>query len=105
MLFINIKRAMRLRGIDNHYHFLLNLGFVPSTANNFLRGQVEHLKLDQLERLCLALNCTPNDLLEWRPAENQATPDAQALIKLKRNQEDDISKGNYILYTPILTKY
>jgi DNA-binding Xre family transcriptional regulator len=91
MLYLDIKRAMRLRGVDNHYDFMIKLGFVPLTAKNFLSGAARLIKLDQIERLCLALNCTPNDLLEWRAPENQANPEAQALIKLKRGGADDLA--------------
>ena len=82
----------RLRGIDQHYHLMLKLGFVPSTARSFLSGEITLIKLEQIEKLCVALNCTPNDLLEWRPPENQANPDEQALIKLKRGGEEDLPK-------------
>lgn len=79
---------MRLRGVEDHYKMLLNLGFAPATARNFLGYGVRRITFEHLEQLCLALNCTPNDLLEWKPADSQATAEAQALIKLKRDQED-----------------
>ena len=92
MLYINLKRVMRLRGVENHYKMLLDLGFAPATARNLLGNAVRRISFKHLERLCLALNCTPNDVLQWLPPDNQATPEAQALIKLKRNQDEDISK-------------
>ena len=90
MLNINIKKVMRLRGIENHYNLLLSLGFVPGTARNFLAGTIIQLKLDQLERLCVALNCTPNDLLEWTPGANQPVSDAHSLNAIKRKPERDL---------------
>lgn len=92
MLYINLRRVMQMRGVNNHYKMLVDLGFAPATARNFLGGAVERINLEHLERLCLALNCTPNDLLEWSPADNQANAEAQALIKLKRSGEADLSK-------------
>lgn len=92
MLYLNIKRVMSLRGVNNHYKMLLDLGFAPATARNFLSNAVWRITFENLEKLCLALNCTPNDLIEWLPPENQTNPDAQALIKMKRNRDEDLSK-------------
>jgi DNA-binding Xre family transcriptional regulator len=65
MLVFNLSRALKPRGVEKHYKFLLEQGFVPSSAHGFLRGAAIQIKFEQLERLCLALNCTPNDLFEW----------------------------------------
>lgn len=92
MLYLNLKRVMRLRGVENHYKMLVDLGFAPATVRNFLANRVWRISFEHLEKLCLALNCTPNDLIEWLPPDNQANADAQALIKLKRNKEDDLPK-------------
>lgn len=90
MLILNIKRVLRLRGIEKHYNFLLGLNFVPSTAHNFLKGAVGQIKFEQLEQLCLALNCTPNDLFEWRPEANRAVADTHSLNNLKKKTEKDL---------------
>ena len=42
--------------------------------------------LETVEKLCLALNCTPNDLLEWVPSKDMATNSAHSLNALKRNE-------------------
>lgn len=82
---------MRLRGIENHYDLLRKLGFAPGTARNFLAGEIIQLKLDQLESLCTALNCTPNDLIEWTPNANQPVSDAHSLNAIKRKPERDLT--------------
>lgn len=92
MLFINLKRTMHLRGIENHYKMLLKLGIVPSTARAMLDGNTAQIKLDQLEQLCLALNCTPNDLIEWKPNENEASAETHSLQALRRKPEQDLTK-------------
>lgn len=83
---------MRLRGIENHYHLMLKLGFVPATARLFLSGESVLIKLEQLEKLCVALNCTPNDLLEWRPDASQSVSDTHSMNNLKRTAEKDLPK-------------
>ena len=92
MLYLNLKRVMRLRGIEKHNKFLVDLGFAPATVRNLLKNAVWRMDFENLERICLALNCTPNDVLEWLPPDNQANPEAQALIKLTRKKENDLPK-------------
>jgi hypothetical protein len=81
---------MRLRGVEKHYRFLLNLGFVPSTAHAFLRGTVSLIKLEQIEKLCVALNCTPNDLLRWQSGPNQMVAETHSLNNLKKKADKDL---------------
>lgn len=92
MLYLNLKRVMHMRGVDNHYKMLLDLGFAPATVRSLLTNRVWRISFENLEKLCLALNCTPNDVIEWLPPENQATPETQALIKLTRNKAKDLPK-------------
>lgn len=91
MLYLNVKRVMHLRGIENHNQFIIKLGFAPATARKMLRGEHWRIDVAHIERLCLALKCTPNDLLEWQPPENNANPGAEALNKL-RHGENDLTK-------------
>lgn len=92
MLYFNIKRVMQLRGIGEPYKMLIKNGFVPATARKLVKNELRRVDLDVIEKLCLALNCTPNDLFAWQPSSAQANPDAQALIKLKRDQQQDLAK-------------
>ena len=92
MLYLNVKRVMRLRSIENPYKLLLDLGFAPATARNFLGNSVLRIKFEHLQRLCLTLNCTPNDLIEWKPSEKHVNAESQSLSKLNRSGEKDISK-------------
>lgn len=92
MLNINVKRVMRLRGVGNGYKMLLEMGFAPATARRFLKSESSRIDFDYLEIICLALNCTPNDLFEWKPPETVVNTAEQALNKLKRDGKEDISK-------------
>lgn len=82
MLDLNVKRILDLRGISRPFTFLLENGFIRSTAHKFVHGQVWQIKLDQIEKLCLLLNCTPNDLFEWRPGKNVSAPENHAIKAL-----------------------
>lgn len=94
MLYLNLKRVLFLRGVEKPGKFIENLGFAPATARKFLGRSVRSIALEHLERICLALNCTPNDLLEWLPPENRRA-DASAppaLAKLQRAAATDLQQ-------------
>ncbi len=67
MLHLNLQRIFKARGIEQPYKFLVRSGFVPFTAHKYKNGKVEHIRLDHIEKLCVVLKCTPNDLFEWQP--------------------------------------
>ena len=86
MLIYNLRRILTLRGIDKPHAFLVKNGFAASTASNMLAYYPVVFKVKALEKLCIALNCTPNDLFEWRPTENSVITEnhpLQALVKEK----------------------
>jgi DNA-binding Xre family transcriptional regulator len=86
MLRLNTKALFAARLIDRPQAFLRRRGFSPSTATQIITGDVSQVKLKVLERLCLALNCTPHDVLEWEPDEGVKEPlsfELSALIKEK----------------------
>ncbi len=67
MLQLNLGRIFKARGIEQPYKFLVKGGFVPFTAHKYKNGKVEQLRLDHIEQLCVLLNCTPNDIMDWVP--------------------------------------
>lgn len=82
MLSINLQRIFKLRGIDKPYTFLISKGFVPATASKWARNDVGYIRAAQIGKLCVALNCTPNDLFHWTPDKKTSLPDTHALTKL-----------------------
>ena len=93
MLYFDVNRVMRLRHIANPYRMLIKNGFVPATARKLVNNQLCRVDLSVIEKLCLTLNCTPNDFFSWLPSqESQVNPEAHALIKLKRDQQQDVAK-------------
>lgn len=67
MLHLNLKKLFRARGIEKPYTFLVKSGFVPFTAHKYKTGEVDQIRLNHIEQLCISLNCTPNDIFEWQP--------------------------------------
>ncbi|MGL1885892.1 MAG: helix-turn-helix transcriptional regulator [Reichenbachiella sp.] len=65
MLKLNIANLAHLRGIKKVYSYLMKLGLSHSISQRLSTGSVKSIRFDHLEKLCLILQCTPNDLLEW----------------------------------------
>lgn len=85
MLFFNIQRILDVRGIENHYRWLTHNGIVPQTATTWLKYEIGYVKAKHIELLCNRLNCTPNDLFEWREDTKTVLHDTHALRSLKRD--------------------
>lgn len=93
MLQLNLKRIFKARGIEQPYKFLVKNGFVPFTAHKYKNGNVEHMRLDHIERLCVLFNCTPNDIFEWTPADLlDDRPDHPLQRIRKREKKIEINK-------------
>lgn len=93
MLQINLTRLFKARGIEQPYKFLVRNGFVPFTAHKYKNGKVDAIRLDHIERLCILLNCTPNDILEWLPQDLLDDTPNHPLQKIrKRDKKIEINK-------------
>jgi DNA-binding Xre family transcriptional regulator len=87
MLNLNLKRIFKARGIEMPYKFLTQHGFVPFTAHKYKNGKVEHMRLDHIEKLCILLNCTPNDLFEWLPDDLLDDRPEHPLQKIRQREK------------------
>jgi len=85
MLVFNVNRVLALRGIDAPFAFLVRIGLTRSIAFNLTNYAVANVKIAHLEKICRALNCTPNDLFEWQADEQNVLGENHALNALKRN--------------------
>ena len=84
MLYLNVKKILDMRGIERQFTYLLDHGFIRSTAHKLVRGEFRNINLDHIERLCLLLNCSPNDLLEWQPGKNTSVAENHPLKSLNK---------------------
>lgn len=88
MLSFNLKPVFKARGIDRPFTFLYKAGFSRNTAHNLLNSKSVTFHLKHIERLCAALNCTPNDVLLWEPDANVHLPEDHPLNELKDTNPD-----------------
>ena len=73
MLKYNIKALCTARGITKPVGHLTKAGINPNMASQLINNKLASLKPSVIEKLCVYLNCTPNDLIEWIPEENTNT--------------------------------
>lgn len=87
MLKFNVKKMFALRGIDKMTGFLVKLGMTYPTASKFLKSKSQFVKIKDIEKLCVALNCTPNDLFEWKADGETILPDGHSLNALSKSEK------------------
>jgi len=87
MLKFNFKPIFDARGIDKPVGFLRRMGVSPSKATSIKANKVKSLNLKAVEEICLWLNCTPHDLMEWEPDKKLAEPGKYELNKLRREKK------------------
>ncbi|MGM9916686.1 helix-turn-helix domain-containing protein [Anaerotignum sp.] len=65
---LRLKEVMEERGITrNQLAKLIDARF--EVVSKWYKGEVEKMDLDILARICYALDCTTEDLLQYVPAE------------------------------------
>ena len=94
MLTYNITPLFQKRNIKYRAKHLMQHGISYNLANRIVTGQLDKISLDVLERLCQALNCTPNDIYNYTPNTEADKNEQNALLKLvKENTDtDNLSK-------------
>ena len=63
MLEIKIRELCEQRGIKNPYQLQVAANLAPNTAARLFRNEIKHFTIETLDKLCVGLNCTPNDFL------------------------------------------
>lgn len=89
MLYFNLKPILAARQIEKPYTFLVKIGIAPNTAHKILNDSTHVMRLDNLERICIALYCEPNDLLAYKPESNKPLPQNHPLTNLIPTEENN----------------
>jgi DNA-binding Xre family transcriptional regulator len=100
MLYIDIPKACSNKGVGDARRFLVSIGFTHAAASRMLYNTYDSLKLASIELICLHLNCTPNELLSWKPDDNNASAANHALDKLKPIAAQDSITGKLKRLSP-----
>lgn len=100
MLLLTLKRLFKARGIEQPYKFLVQNGFVSFTAHKYKNCKVDQIRLEHIEKLCILLNCTPNDLFEWMP-DNLLDDRADHPLQQIRRKEKKIEINKLLSKLPL----
>jgi hypothetical protein len=84
MLKLNISRVLMLKGVGKPYTYLVKHGYRRSKAYHLANSLTQKVDLDDLENICLKLNCSPNDLFEWTPSRIEEDIPHHALQSIRR---------------------
>jgi len=87
MLTFNFTRIFKLRGIDKPFSYLVKSGYSDNFATRIANNRIEKMNLKDVERLCLLLQCTPNDLIQWYPSKEDENNEKHPLFSLKRSDK------------------
>lgn len=100
MLKFNLHPFLKMRRVVNARRYLIDLGINHITAAKLLKGEMTSLRLEHIEKICLALRCTPNDLLEWTPDKSFSTDSAHPIHTLvpHKNVDKLLDKLNTMSY-------
>jgi DNA-binding Xre family transcriptional regulator len=101
MIHFNPKAVFAVRGIEKPYTFMVKAGIPPRTASKILNSQSKMISVDHLEKLCVALHCTPDDLFEWVPSKNVLVHEQHPLHSLKRENQPTTQLHGYIQTLPL----
>ena len=75
-----------MKGIARPFSYFLSLGYSGNMATRMANNRVGQMNLAMLEKICRDLNCTPNDLIDFKPSTNSALPKDHALHSLTKTE-------------------
>ncbi|MGB4776566.1 MAG: helix-turn-helix transcriptional regulator [Daejeonella sp.] len=87
MLQLNLQQIMVSKGIEKPWSFLRKCGINPTIASRLLTNTVKSINFKHQETICLALNCTIDDLFVWIPDEGPADLSKHPLQKLRQKED------------------
>lgn len=86
MLRFELESLLESREVHQPLHFLVKAGFNYHTAHRLLNIESRSIRMDHVEKLCLVLNCTPDDLLVWDAPKSMGNLGNHPLKKLTNRQ-------------------
>lgn len=89
MIYFNFARIFRLKGIARPFTYLTKNGYSAGYATKLTNNRVQEINLERLEKFCRDFNCTPNDILDFRPYQNDSIPKDHALHTLTKKELDN----------------
>lgn len=87
MLNYNFERIFKARAVERPFTYLRRAGFSDKFATKINQNKVRRLNLEETERLCMVLRCTPNDLYEWTPNPSDPVDENHPLNEIRKTDK------------------
>lgn len=84
---LDLMPVFKSRNIQYPFSFLVEIGMSNSTASKMLKGEAVPINFTQLTKLCLNLNCTPNDIMALRYLSIPENHALKVIRKLESHEE------------------
>ena len=100
MLKWNWKKLFKARGIEEPVKWMVKMGISRGVATRIAENRVDMISRKNLTILCKALNCTPDDALEYEPTEAEKEKGELALLALgkSKNKPDEANLLRRLTY-------
>jgi len=85
---LDLMPVFKSRNIQYPFSFLVEIGMSNSTASKMLKGEAVQINFTQLTKLCLNLNCTPNDIMALRYLPIPENHALKVIRKLESHEEE-----------------
>jgi DNA-binding Xre family transcriptional regulator len=93
MLKLSVTPLLRSKGIKHFTPYLQQKGFSYHTARNIVGNKLASFNLNVIEKLCMVLECTPNDIVHFSTSSD-AVPTNHPLRALNMERyHNDITEG------------
>jgi len=100
MIYLDIKKVCNNIGIEDPRRWLVKNGFNHVTAGRLMNNTQDSIKYATMEKLCLLLNCTPNELLSFQPNSNSTVAASHPIQKLKHVPKEASITGRLKALSP-----
>lgn len=82
MLKLQLQQIISQRGVTSPLKYLVQNGFTYHTAHRLLHNSIDSISFPHLEKLCILLNCSINDLFVYSNHNNANISNEHPLNKL-----------------------
>ncbi len=82
MLQLQLQQIIKQRGVSSPLKYLVKNGFTYHTAHRLLHNSIDSISFPNIEKLCILLNCSINDLFVYSNNNNANVAADHPLNKL-----------------------
>lgn len=100
MMYFNFKRFFKLKGIARPFSHLRAMGYSDNYATKLANNHIYQINIARLEKFCHDFNCTPNDLIDFRPYTDRSIPENHALRTLTKNENPEVLMAKIFELSP-----